>query len=173
MRWIRSLFVPFYFPGNQCHSVTVPNERRNSPSGAVGSCWPLHLALIILSSVAEKWMLRNSAIIVSLSIDLRFTMPKIKTNRVKYPEGWELIEPTLRELEQKMREGSSILELWGFFDLLVDAHYCTTGSDHCYFLPSNDMILVSFLRLNRCIRLCSWERHSRGETCVRSGVAHI
>lgn len=32
-------------------------------------------------------------------------MPKIKTNRVKYPEGWELIEPTLRELQAKMREG--------------------------------------------------------------------
>jgi len=32
-------------------------------------------------------------------------MPKVKTNRVKYPEGWELIEPTLRELQAKMREG--------------------------------------------------------------------
>lgn len=32
-------------------------------------------------------------------------MPKVKTNRVKYPEGWELIEPTLRELQGKMREG--------------------------------------------------------------------
>lgn len=32
-------------------------------------------------------------------------MPKVKTNRVKYPEGWELIEPTLQELESKMREG--------------------------------------------------------------------
>lgn len=32
-------------------------------------------------------------------------MPKIKTNRVKYPDGWELIEPTLRELDAKMREG--------------------------------------------------------------------
>ncbi|KAF7147118.1 hypothetical protein RHSIM_Rhsim03G0078600 [Rhododendron simsii] len=31
-------------------------------------------------------------------------MPKVKTNRVKYPEGWELIEPTLRELQAKMRE---------------------------------------------------------------------
>ncbi|GJV72680.1 reverse transcriptase domain-containing protein [Tanacetum coccineum] len=31
-------------------------------------------------------------------------MPKAKTNRVKYPEGWELIEPTLRELQGKMRE---------------------------------------------------------------------
>lgn len=33
-------------------------------------------------------------------------MPKVKTNRVKYPEGWELIEPTLRELQAKMREGT-------------------------------------------------------------------
>jgi len=32
-------------------------------------------------------------------------MPKVANSRVKYPEGWELIEPTLRELEQKMREG--------------------------------------------------------------------
>jgi len=32
-------------------------------------------------------------------------MPKVKTNRIKYPAGWELIEPTLRELEAKMREG--------------------------------------------------------------------
>lgn len=32
-------------------------------------------------------------------------MPKVKTNRVKIPEGWELIEPTLRELQAKMREG--------------------------------------------------------------------
>ncbi|KAI3862685.1 hypothetical protein MKW92_040337 [Papaver armeniacum] len=31
-------------------------------------------------------------------------MPKIKTNRVRYPEGCELIEPTLRELEAKMRQ---------------------------------------------------------------------
>jgi hypothetical protein len=35
-------------------------------------------------------------------------MPKIKTSRVKYPEGWELIEPTLRDLEAKMREGVHI-----------------------------------------------------------------
>ncbi|KDP27376.1 hypothetical protein JCGZ_20200 [Jatropha curcas] len=31
-------------------------------------------------------------------------MPKVKTNRVKYPEGWELIEPTPRVLPAKMRE---------------------------------------------------------------------
>ncbi|KAI3696688.1 hypothetical protein L6452_29171 [Arctium lappa] len=34
-------------------------------------------------------------------------MPKVKTNRVKYPEGWELIEPTLRELQGKMREAEN------------------------------------------------------------------
>ncbi|KAK4833607.1 hypothetical protein QYF36_008037 [Acer negundo] len=34
-------------------------------------------------------------------------MPKVKTNRVKYPEGWELIEPTLRELQTKMREAEN------------------------------------------------------------------
>lgn len=39
-------------------------------------------------------------------------MPKIKTSRVKYPDGWELIEPTLGELEAKMREG------WSLFSLL-------------------------------------------------------
>ena len=32
-------------------------------------------------------------------------MPKVKTNRVQYPVGWELIEPTLNELQAKMREG--------------------------------------------------------------------
>ncbi|KAG7027225.1 Protein BUD31-like 2, partial [Cucurbita argyrosperma subsp. argyrosperma] len=32
---------------------------------------------------------------------------QIKTNRVKYPEGWELIEPTLRELQAKMREAEN------------------------------------------------------------------
>ncbi|KQK10662.1 hypothetical protein BRADI_2g55460v3 [Brachypodium distachyon] len=34
-------------------------------------------------------------------------MPKIKTSRVKYPEGWELIEPTIRDLDAKMREAEN------------------------------------------------------------------
>ncbi|KAL6848334.1 hypothetical protein ACP4OV_021628 [Aristida adscensionis] len=34
-------------------------------------------------------------------------MPKIKTSRVVYPEGWELIEPTIRELDAKMREAEN------------------------------------------------------------------
>ncbi|ONM52978.1 G10 family protein [Zea mays] len=29
-------------------------------------------------------------------------MPKIKTSSFKYPEGWELIEPTIHELDAKM-----------------------------------------------------------------------
>lgn len=33
-------------------------------------------------------------------------MPKVRTNRIKYPDGWELIEPTLGELDAKMREGN-------------------------------------------------------------------
>ena len=34
------------------------------------------------------------------------TMPKVRTGRTKKaPEGWELIEPTLTELQQKMKEG--------------------------------------------------------------------
>ena len=39
-------------------------------------------------------------------------MPKVRTNRVKYPEGWELIEPTLRELDGKMREGWLDIQLY-------------------------------------------------------------
>lgn len=32
-------------------------------------------------------------------------MSKIRRIRKKAPDGWDLIEPTLEELEQKMREG--------------------------------------------------------------------
>ena len=32
-------------------------------------------------------------------------MPKVRRSRTKRPDGWELIEPTLEELDQKMREG--------------------------------------------------------------------
>lgn len=35
-------------------------------------------------------------------------MPKVKRSRKAPPDGWELIEPTLDELDQKMREGE-----WG------------------------------------------------------------
>ena len=35
-------------------------------------------------------------------------MPKIKRSRKPPPDGWELIEPTLDELDAKMREGMKI-----------------------------------------------------------------
>ena len=34
-------------------------------------------------------------------------MPKVRRGRRPPPEGWELIEPTLEELEQKMREAET------------------------------------------------------------------
>ncbi|EXB53708.1 Protein BUD31-1-like protein [Morus notabilis] len=34
-------------------------------------------------------------------------MPKVRTNRITYPDGWELIEPTLLELDAKMREAQN------------------------------------------------------------------
>ena len=33
-------------------------------------------------------------------------MPKVRRSKKKPPEGWELIEPTLDELDQKLREGN-------------------------------------------------------------------
>lgn len=36
------------------------------------------------------------------------SMPKVRRSRRRPPEGWELIEPTLDELDQKMREGKEI-----------------------------------------------------------------
>ena len=34
-------------------------------------------------------------------------MPKVKRTRKPPPDGWELIEPTIDELDAKMREGLS------------------------------------------------------------------
>lgn len=34
-------------------------------------------------------------------------MPKVRRSKKPPPDGWELIEPTLEELEQKMREGKN------------------------------------------------------------------
>lgn len=38
-------------------------------------------------------------------------MPKVKRSRKPPPDGWELIEPTLDELDQKMREGKSDVDI--------------------------------------------------------------
>lgn len=39
-------------------------------------------------------------------------MPKVRRSKKAPPEGWELIEPTLEELEQKMREGKLYHVSW-------------------------------------------------------------
>lgn len=64
----------------QCEKCTSPLDAR---AQNVSSVWPSVVCL------------------------LAKVMPKVKTNRVKYPEGWELIEPTLSELQAKMREAEN------------------------------------------------------------------
>ncbi|KAI8796399.1 protein BUD31 [Biomphalaria glabrata] len=52
-------------------------------------------------------------------------MPKVKRSRKPPPEGWELIEPTIDELDQKMREAETephegkrkVEALWPIFRL--------------------------------------------------------
>ncbi|KAK6152320.1 hypothetical protein DH2020_014955 [Rehmannia glutinosa] len=56
------------------------------------------------SAAAPQLAVPPRLIITLISLEI---MPKVKTNRVKYPEGWELIEPTLRELQAKMREAEN------------------------------------------------------------------
>lgn len=53
---------------------------------------PIHL--IFLPQIFANYLVGN--------------MPKVKRSRKAPPDGWELIEPTLDELDQKMREGE-----WG------------------------------------------------------------
>ena len=43
-------------------------------------------------------------------------MPRVKRSKKSPPEGWELIEPTLEELDKKMKEGKNIIY---FFDEFV------------------------------------------------------
>lgn len=38
---------------------------------------------------------------------VRARMPKVRRGKKPPPEGWELIEPTLEELEGKMREAET------------------------------------------------------------------
>lgn len=48
----------------------------------------------------------NITVLFSLYFWLFRAMPKVKRSRKPPPDGWELIEPTLDELDQKMREGN-------------------------------------------------------------------
>jgi len=53
-------------------------------------------------------------------------MPKVRRSRKPPPDGWELIEPTLEELEQKMREGryETILVSLRIIDFESTISYC-------------------------------------------------
>lgn len=63
--------------------------------------------------VPRKGPYTNLAKTVSLSLLYRqkLIMPKVKRSRKPPPDGWELIEPTLDELDQKMREGKSEIDV--------------------------------------------------------------
>jgi bud site selection protein 31 len=40
---------------------------------------------------------------------LRFVMPKVKSSRkIKFPPGWDVVEDTLAQIQEQMREGTSI-----------------------------------------------------------------
>ncbi|KAI3461316.1 hypothetical protein Pfo_017979 [Paulownia fortunei] len=39
---------------------------------------------------------------------IRLRMPKVRTIRTKYPDGWESIDPTLRELNAMMRQAENV-----------------------------------------------------------------
>ena len=43
--------------------------------------------------------------LIYLKVIVNLKMPKVRRSKKPPPDGWELIEPTLEELEQKMREG--------------------------------------------------------------------
>ncbi|KAK0164448.1 hypothetical protein PV328_003077 [Microctonus aethiopoides] len=52
----------------------------------------------------EKLINLKKFVCVASSVKSSKDMPKVRRSRKSPPEGWELIEPTLEELEQKMRE---------------------------------------------------------------------
>ena len=58
-------------------------------------------------------------------------MPKVRRSRKPPPDGWELIEPTIDELDQKMREGRS-----NCFRLMVINIYCNL--QFWLLLPANE-----------------------------------
>ncbi|KAI3677202.1 hypothetical protein L1987_86824 [Smallanthus sonchifolius] len=60
-----------------------------------------------LGEVQQPAVDRLMLMIGGLLLAIIGIMPKVKTNRVKYPEGWELVEPTLTELQAKMREAEN------------------------------------------------------------------
>lgn len=73
------------------------------------------------TNINEKLLLRCSRKSIKLFTNSRPSyhpdMPKVRRSRKAPPEGWELIEPTLEELEQKMREGEFCICFMYYFCL--------------------------------------------------------
>ncbi|KAI4371364.1 hypothetical protein MLD38_019609 [Melastoma candidum] len=101
-------------------------------------------------------------------------MPKVKTNRVKYPEGWELIEPTLRELQAKMIEAENDLHdgkrkceaLWLIFKI------AQKKSRYIYDLYYPKWKKPSYERLC-CLRCMQPRDHNFATTCVCHVPKHL
>ncbi|KAG0483160.1 hypothetical protein HPP92_011244 [Vanilla planifolia] len=74
--------------------------------GVLGCCVVLEIMNEVELSVFRD-LGEGSVDLETYMVTVIVKMPKVKTSRVKYPEGWELIEPTLRELEGKMREAEN------------------------------------------------------------------
>mmetsp|Transcript_18186 Transcript_18186/g.29883 ORF Transcript_18186/g.29883 Transcript_18186/m.29883 type:complete len:147 (+) Transcript_18186:82-522(+) len=118
-------------------------------------------------------------------------MPKVKTSRSKAPEGWELIEPTLNELQRKMRdlendphEGKRKAEaVWPIFRLhhqrsryIYDLHYRRKAIskelyEYCLREKYADGALIAkwkkpgYERLC-CLRCIQQKDHNFATTCI-------
>lgn len=69
-------------------------------------------------------------------------MPKVKRSKKPPPEGWELIEPTLEELEQKMREGIFLFFIIRYFFRKSSKPIETS---HLFFLLANSISALFYL----------------------------
>lgn len=97
-------------------------------------------------------------------------MPKVKRSRKPPPEGWELIEPTLEELDQKMREAETeshegkrrVEALWPIFkihhqrsryifDLFYRRKAISRGIYHIYDITLQLLITCPFFRIVRVL----------------------
>ncbi|KAL0347078.1 UNVERIFIED_CONTAM: Double-strand break repair protein MRE11 [Sesamum calycinum] len=102
-------------PSSSRPASSLPALPSNSPT--VSFIFPtfevfIYFMIFVLNLISVKLLLSLPTTACTIDRDkpelsVEEIMPKVKTNRVKYPEGWELIEPTLRELQAKMREAEN------------------------------------------------------------------
>ncbi|KAK9185705.1 hypothetical protein WN943_026064 [Citrus x changshan-huyou] len=103
-------------------------------------------------------------------------MPKVRTNRTKYPDGWELIAPTLREMEAKMREGwrsQYIFDLYykrneiskELYEFCLDQGYGDSNLIAKWKKPGYERLC--------CLRCIQPRDHNFGTTCVCRVPKHL